>query len=369
MVTGHNKPLVCVVTPVYNGGPYLRECIESVLAQTYSTWEYTIVNNCSTDESLDIAEQYAARDKRIRVFNNETLLDIIANHNRAFGLISPESKYCKVVSADDWLFPDCLTQMVSVAEMNPSVGLVGSYQLSGGGANWSDWRIKWASLPYPSTVIPGREICRVRLLGGPRVGVFGPPTSLLYRADLVRKDKYFYPNPTREADTSACYECLRHADFGFVHQVLSYERIHQQAVGAECRLLNTYKSAHLSDLISYGPLYLTEDELKKSVQRTLSDYYDYLAVNALHSRGKAFWAYHKRRLKELGYPFSYNRFAKALFAKTVDLLLNPKQTAEKVMKRAAPLAKRGIAKEPARRAWEFRQSEQKQDPVPRSLVS
>jgi glycosyltransferase involved in cell wall biosynthesis len=82
-----NEPLVSVVTPVYNGETYLAECIESVLAQTYSNWDYLILNNCSTDGTLGIAEEYARRDKRIRIQSNETLLPIIANHNKAFNLI------------------------------------------------------------------------------------------------------------------------------------------------------------------------------------------------------------------------------------------------------------------------------------------
>ena len=51
------EPLVSVVTPVYNGEKYLEECIESVLNQTYKNWEYIILNNCSTDRTLEIAEQ------------------------------------------------------------------------------------------------------------------------------------------------------------------------------------------------------------------------------------------------------------------------------------------------------------------------
>ena len=64
------SPLVSVVTPVYNGERFLRECIESVLAQTYQHWDYTIVDNSSTDQTSEIAREYAARDSRIRVLRN-----------------------------------------------------------------------------------------------------------------------------------------------------------------------------------------------------------------------------------------------------------------------------------------------------------
>src|SRR5262249_36692798 len=80
-VTAPVAPLVSVITPVYNGGDYLRECIESVRSQTYTNWRYTIVNNCSTDDSLAIALHYAKLDPRIRVLSNGSFLDIIQNHN------------------------------------------------------------------------------------------------------------------------------------------------------------------------------------------------------------------------------------------------------------------------------------------------
>jgi glycosyltransferase involved in cell wall biosynthesis len=328
-----NEPLVSVVTPVYNGALYLRECIESVLAQTYSNWEYTIVNNCSTDATLQIAEEYARKDRRIHVYSNEALLPIIANHNRAFRLISPESKYCKVVSADDWLFPECIARMVDLAEAYPSVGIVGSYQLSGSGSNWRAWHVRWSELPYPSSVIPGREVCRLHLLGISYV--FGTPTSVLYRSVQVRGQEEFYPNSTAEADTSACYKYLQNTDFGFVHQVLSYERVHQQSQSAECRSLNSYASSRIRDLIEYGPNCLSTEELNKRLEESLDYYYTFLGASVFHFRDKTFWNYHKKRLKELGHPLSYVRLAKEISVKLFDLLLNPKQTAEKVLRRGA----------------------------------
>src|SRR6185369_12742705 len=116
-----SQPFVSIVTPVYNGAEYLSECIESILGQTYQNWEYTIVDNCSTDGSSEIACRYAAGDSRIRVHKNQQFLQAIPNHNAALRQISPASKYCKMVFADDWIFPECLEKMVAIAEDHPSV--------------------------------------------------------------------------------------------------------------------------------------------------------------------------------------------------------------------------------------------------------
>ena len=330
-MSSQDQPLVSIITPVYNGGPYFAECIESVLSQTYSNWEYTIVNNCSTDGTFELAQSYAQRDRRIRVLTNETFLDIIGNANKAFSQISQDSKYCKSISADDWIYPDCLTAMVGLAESNPSVGLVNSYQLSGSGANGRNWRVKWAEIPYGATITSGHDACRAYLLGGPYL--FGTPTSLLYRSDLVRQYKPFYPNLTAEADTSACIQCLQTTDFGFVHQVLSYERIHEQTISAECRTLNTYVSSRLGDLVHYGSVYLTPAEFNQRLEEVLDEYYGFLGVSVFHNRDKAFWDYHKRRLAELGHPLSEVRLASAGLGKFMDLLLNPKQTVEKMLRK------------------------------------
>src|SRR4051794_31352050 len=98
-MTSTPEPLVSVVTPVFNGEAYLAECIESVLGQTYSRWDYTIVDNCSSDRTLSIARKYAAADPRIRIHCNDTHVRVIQNFNIAFRQISPESKYCKPLSA------------------------------------------------------------------------------------------------------------------------------------------------------------------------------------------------------------------------------------------------------------------------------
>jgi glycosyltransferase involved in cell wall biosynthesis len=324
-----SQPLVSVVTPVYNGEKYLAECIESVLAQTYQNWEYIIANNCSTDRSLEIAQHYAQKDAHIRIHNNKEFLPIMSNWNHALRQISAESKYCKVVHADDWLFPECIMQMVKVAEANPSVGLVSAYRLHGN-------QVDLDGLPYPSPVVPGREICRLSLLGG-GFYVFGSPTSLLIRSDLIQSRPVFYDESISSkgisniyADVDACYDLLQEVDFGFVHQVLTYTRMHEESQTSIHWRFNTRVLGHLAVLTKYGPACLSHQEYEKRLEQRLQGYYRFLGKSVLQRREKEFWDYHKEGLEKLG--FSLNRIelikaaTKELYLQTVNCLLHPKAT-------------------------------------------
>jgi glycosyltransferase involved in cell wall biosynthesis len=292
------EPLVTVVTPVYDGEKYLAECIESVLAQTYLYWDYVIVNNRSTDRSLEIAERYAKKDPRITVMTSDRFLDVMGSQNTAFRQVGAASSYCKMVHADDWLFPDCLRQMVELAEAHPSVGVVGSYRLD-------DVEVNCDGLPYPSTVVPGRQICRATLLGG--VHVFGTATALLYRADQVRRRDPFFDPTDFHADAAACFEILRESDFGFVHQVLSFTRRHTETQTTFTEAMKTYLPSRIRHLQQYGPFYLTPPEYEQRLKYLVKDYYKSLSNSLLQGRGRNFWAYHRQQLSSRGYRLSWPR--------------------------------------------------------------
>jgi glycosyltransferase involved in cell wall biosynthesis len=310
-----DAPLVSVVTSVYNGADFLAECIESVLKQTYGHYEYIIVNNCSTDRTLEIALTYAQKDSRIRVRTNDRLVGVIENHNLAFSLISPVSKYCKVVSADDYIFPECLTRMVDFADAHPSVGLVGSYAIAGK-------NVMYQGLEYETNVVNGREICRATLLGGPYL--FGSPTSLLYRSDLIRATKAFYPTSNPHADTTACYEALEHSDFGFVHQVLSHAGIHADSQTSRSLKFGVIRRAGISDPIRFGPRYLEREEVKKRLKLMIDQYYTWLIPAVFeHSRDKEFWRLQKVGLADIGFKFSSMRLAIAVLRRGLELMLRP----------------------------------------------
>lgn len=91
---------VSIVIPVYNAEKYLNRCIESVINQTFSEIEVIALNNGSTDNSLNILKEYAKRDKRIRIIDND---NIGVSEARNIGVMESKGKYIVFVDSDDWI--------------------------------------------------------------------------------------------------------------------------------------------------------------------------------------------------------------------------------------------------------------------------
>ena len=117
-----NKPLVSIGMPVYNGEKYIRQALDSLLGQDYGYFELIISDNASTDGTAGICQAYAARDKRIRYYRNETNLGAIKNFNRVFEL--SRGKYFMWAADHDMWHPTFISQCVSVIEQDRNVVLV-----------------------------------------------------------------------------------------------------------------------------------------------------------------------------------------------------------------------------------------------------
>jgi len=313
-------PMVSVITPVYNGETHLAECIESVLNQTYQDFEYVILNNRSTDGTLEIAQEAAARDSRIRVETYPEHLDVVSSINRAFTRISPDTTYCKLVAADDWLFSNCIDEMVNLAEQHENLGMVSSYVLSGS-------RVGWDGLPYPSHVTDGRQICRMRFLD--QVKVFGGPSASLIRADILRSQVPFYRVGNFHGDNEAYLELLKSRDFGFVHQVLSFRRRGEASrTTSYLQRVDSYLIGDIEELLHFGKFYLTESEYQDLLNARLKEYYQFLAKSVFHFRRTEFWDYHRSKAEQLGITISRPRLTGHVLIRFIDLILNPKRSIE-----------------------------------------
>ena len=118
---GTGRGLVSIGLPVYDGGKYLEETLDSILAQTYSEFELVISDNASTDRTEQICRAYAAKDPRIRYYRNKRNLGASKNFNRVFRLSS--GLYFKWAAHDDLLAPNYLEKCVEVLEKDSSTVL------------------------------------------------------------------------------------------------------------------------------------------------------------------------------------------------------------------------------------------------------
>jgi len=335
------EPFVSVVTPVYNGEAFISECIESVLAQNYQNFEYLIVNNCSTDRTSEIIDKYAKLDSRIRIHNNVDFLTSLQNQNFSMTLISPDSKYCKVLHADDWLFPECITEMVKLAETDPSIGVVGSFMLQGPFVYCDGLPLPEGvnGTQYPTRVFSGRDICRIDLYRPKgHHSVFGNPTTILLRSDIILNNKEpFYDDRHIFMDRDACYRILQKHNFGFIYQVLSFMRKHEGQLHSVMVSLSAYIACQIYLLNKYGRFYLEEDEYKTLLQEKLRRYRTFLRFNSLRKinfhKEKKFWDYHLKYLSLSGFPVTKKRLILYAILEFLDNILNPKRSFELLMKK------------------------------------
>lgn len=108
--------MISVIIPVYNTAPYLKRCVQSVLAQSYKEIELIIIDDGSTDESLDICKKLAESDSRIKVFPQKDHQGVSKARNVALDLA--KGKYIFFLDSDDWIAKNTLEVMVRTAEEN-----------------------------------------------------------------------------------------------------------------------------------------------------------------------------------------------------------------------------------------------------------
>jgi glycosyltransferase involved in cell wall biosynthesis len=317
----NREPLVSVVTPFYNTREYLTECIESVLGQTYENWEYVLLDNQSTDGSSEIAAHYAERfPNKIRLIRTGSFLPQVQNYNFALTCISPGGKYCKMVQADDWIFPDCVRRMVEIAESDSSVGIVSAYELE-------DDEIRLDGLPYKSCMVSGPDACRLYFLR--HRYLFGTPTSVLYRSEMIRsREPFFDAKYSPFEDGHACFDLLRIWNFGFVHEVLTYSRRGNNSIIDRARDFGLEIFLKFSLLAVHGRDYLDADEYAQCFHEAERQYFLFLgkAACARRRRGSDFWEFHRRGLKSVGYTLDWKLLApwipRSFYEKVLQAALN-----------------------------------------------
>ncbi len=109
-------PKISVIVPVYNSEDFLSDCLDSIINQNFDGWECICVNDCSNDDSLTILRQYAAKDKRIKIINNEKNSGV--SFSRNIGIENSSAKYIMFCDSDDELKPETFAKMLNGIEIS-----------------------------------------------------------------------------------------------------------------------------------------------------------------------------------------------------------------------------------------------------------
>lgn len=293
---------VSVVTPFFNSQEGLERCIRSVLEQTGASFEYILADNRSTDASGEIARRYAATDARIRYVHFDEHLPQRANYNRALRLISTASRYCKMVQADDFIYPGCLREMVALAERNPQVGVIGALRSAGD-------TVSPQGAERLASVTNGVEMCR-RVLRD-EIYPFGSPTTLMFRSDLVRNRPVFFNEDMFFCDVDAVLEALRESDFGFCHELLTHtERDPTSTFGRIVpygpTLLDRYTQLRLR-----GTQFFSDREAAALRSQVTREYYEWLTYALRRPDRRPLLKFHRQVLRGAGLGWEWSAGAAA----------------------------------------------------------
>ncbi|MBR2669251.1 MAG: glycosyltransferase family 2 protein [Solobacterium sp.] len=200
---------VSVVINMYNSEKYLRKCIDSVLAQTFTDFELILVNDGSKDHSLDICKEYAEKDKRIRIVDKENggLADA-----RNAGLDAAKGKYLEFIDADDWIEPDLLEKCVTkLHETDADIVIFDIYQYF-----VATGKKEVVSHPYNQNQVyflndHPEMITKMK----------NAAWNKIYRVSLFRENQIRYPWGYNYEDLGTTYRLLARADkIAFVNEPL-----------------------------------------------------------------------------------------------------------------------------------------------------
>ena len=182
--------MVSICIPTYNGERYLRDTLDSVSKQTYTDLEIIINDDCSSDETVIVANNYAKYDKRIKIYQNTKNIGLVQNWNKTIRYAS--GKYLKLMCQDDLLYEMCILEQMQVLEKYQEVSLVttASFIIDDYGKKY--FKRKEFN---KDIIIDGKKIIKKSISSGKNF--IGEPSLIMYRKEAIKKvgiynEKYNY---------------------------------------------------------------------------------------------------------------------------------------------------------------------------------
>ncbi len=208
-------PAITVLMPVYNAEKYLKQAIESILNQTFTDFEFLIINDCSTDNSLKIIRQMHDVDNRIRLVNNEKNLKLTSSLNKGIDLA--KGKYIARMDADDISMPQRLEKQYEFMERYHEIGICGTWVQSFGLEN--------AIAKYETKDI----YIKLKML---HESHFCHPSVIIRTKILKQHNLYYNPNYLYSEDYEFWCRALKYTKFANIPEILLKYRKSKNSISA-----------------------------------------------------------------------------------------------------------------------------------------
>lgn len=245
MAAEPNEPRVSICVPTYNGEEFLREALESASAQSFPDLEILVVDDGSTDRTVEIVERHGGRDPRLRLVRNERNLGLVGNWNRAWELA--RGTWIKFLFQDDLLEPTCLERMLEVGSADCPFVVCGRRVVQGEGADPAVVAYL-RSMPKLTEMTPKErlspdEFAALHAQDLHENFVGEPPCAMLHR-DLPARIGPFDPTFRQLCDLEYWLRAGSAVGIGIVHEPLAAFRAH----GASTTSTNRARKVNVTDV-------------------------------------------------------------------------------------------------------------------------
>ena len=228
--------MISIISPVYNVAAYLDKCIESVLNQTYNDWELILIDDNSTDGSLEIANAYAKKDSRIKI------LHLTKNsgpaHARNIGIDAAKGDYLSFIDSDDTIGNRFLSSLASTAlQYGPDIVWCQYNQVQYDNQNKSHHTIIENHLPKLTPISRNEAL----MLFFKQVPGIGSMCNKLYKRELIQLyDIHLNESRHRAEDWEFNIKYFRHINF-----IIAIEDAHYNYIRRKSSVMDTFRDKDL----------------------------------------------------------------------------------------------------------------------------
>lgn len=252
---------ICI--PTYNGARHLRECLESAISQTHKAIEVLCIDDCSCDNTLELLNEYASRDNRIRIISNSRNLGLVQNWNEC--IAQSKGKWIKFLFQDDVIEPNCIQEMINAGEKsarplvvarrdfifeNTPPSIVAKYEkftttismdtASGGQFDLSPQYVSRLALRFHSE------------------NFIGEPTSTLILRDIFEQIGYFNSSMIQLCDLEFFLRVGTNYGLAYIPETLAHFRIHSQSTTSKNSSENEFLKDTIDPLLLYREFAFSE---------------------------------------------------------------------------------------------------------------